>query len=392
MTIEPGASAQGIIARVQNILLKPQSEWDVVAGEPADLSKLYMGYVLPLAAIAAICAFIGTSIFGVSMPGFSYRVPIMAGVVGAVLQVAMGLLGVYVLALITNALAPNFGSQQDIGQAHKLSAYSSTAGFVAGVFAILPPLSILAILGLYSLFLLYIGLPRLMKTPEDKRVGYLVTIIVVAIVVWIVIGVVVGAVRTAVGGFGGAPGFTIGQSAPANSGEVKVELPGGGTLDMSALEQAASQAAQGGSGAGAVDPARLQAQLPQSLPGGFTLTRASSGAAMGMATAEGEYENGNARLRVEIVQLGAMGGIAGMAQGMNVQQNSQTADGYTRVQTIDGRVYNEEADTKNGAASFGVIGRGVSVTASGSGGVSVDQARAAVEVINVQRLEREFGA
>jgi hypothetical protein len=97
-----------------------------------------------------------------------------------------------------------------MGQAHKLAAYGSTAGFLAGVFTIFPPLSILGLVGLYSLYLLYVGLPKLMKTPEDKRVGYFVTILLVAIVCWIVIGMVMGSVRAAMGGIATPPGFTIG--------------------------------------------------------------------------------------------------------------------------------------------------------------------------------------
>ncbi len=206
MTVDPtnvGTPTAGLIDRAKNILLTPQAEFDRIATEPADVNKIYMGYVLPLVALSAICAFIGLSIFGVSFMGYGYKVPLVAGVVMAVVRVVMGMVGVFALAFITNALAPNFGSQQDMGQAHKFAAYSSTAGFLAGIFAIYPPLAMLGILGLYSLFLMYIALPRLMKTPEDKRVGYFATIIVVSIVVWIVIGVVVGAVQGMAGGLPG---------------------------------------------------------------------------------------------------------------------------------------------------------------------------------------------
>jgi hypothetical protein len=187
-----------IVERAKNILLQPQTEWDRIAGEPPDVNKIYTGYVLPLVALSAICAFVGMSVFGI----LGFRIGLVPGLVGVVLQVVLGVAGVFILAFITNALAPSFGSQQDMGQAHKLAAYGSTAGFLAGVFAIFPPLGILGIVGLYSLALMYIGLPRLMKTPEDKRIGYIITIILAAIVVWIVIGAVMGAVR---GGFGGNP-------------------------------------------------------------------------------------------------------------------------------------------------------------------------------------------
>lgn len=385
------AGAPNLIERAKNILLQPKSEWDRIAGEPADVNKLYIGYVLPLAALAAICSFIGLSVIGASAFGVTYRVPMVAGAVSAVLQVVMGLVGVYLMALVANALAPNFGSVKDQGQAHKLAAYGCTAGFLAGVFSIFPPLAILGLLGLYSLVLIYLGLAPLMKTPEDKRVGYFVTIIVVMIVIWIVIGVVVGSVRTAMGGIGGAPAYTFGQNAPDRV-EGRVALPGGGTVDLGELQRQVEAQQRGGNAAVAADPARVQAQLPQSLPGGFALTSTSSSAAFGMVQAEGIYRSGDAELRVTVMQTGAMGALAGMAAGMNVQENRQDADGYSRTQTIDGRIYNEEVSNGGRSASYGVIGRGIAVTADGTNGVTLDQARAAVEIIGVQRLEQEFGA
>ncbi|HYD86958.1 MAG TPA: Yip1 family protein [Vitreimonas sp.] len=206
MTTDPvSTGTPNLIERAKNILLQPKAEWERIAGEPANVSQLYTGYVLPLVLISAICSFIGLTFIGVSAFGVTVRVPMTTGLVSLVLQVAMGLAGVYVLALVANALAPNFGSVKDEGQAHKLAAYGSTAGFLAGVFAIFPPIAMLGILGLYSLALIYLGLPPLMKTPDDKRIGYFITIIVVMIVVWLVIGAVLGAVRASMGGMGGAP-------------------------------------------------------------------------------------------------------------------------------------------------------------------------------------------
>jgi hypothetical protein len=161
------------------------------------VSKLYTGYVLPLSVFSALCGFIGMAFIGV----LGWRVGIVPGLIAAIIQAAMGVVSVVVMAFITNALAPTFGSRQDMGQAHKLAAYGCTAFFLAGVFAIFPPLAILALAGLYSFALIYIGMPRLMGTPADKRVGYLAAIIVIAIVVGIVLNMVVGRVLLMVPGY-----------------------------------------------------------------------------------------------------------------------------------------------------------------------------------------------
>ncbi len=200
MAIDPtNAGANGLVDRVKNIILSPKAEWERIAAEPFDLQKLYVGYVIPLAALAAVCGFIGMSIIGVSGFGISYRVPIVAGVVQAIVQVVLGAAMVYVMALVTNALAPNFGSQPDVERAHKLAAYGCTAGFLAGVFAILPPLALLGLVGLYSLYLIYVGLPVMMKTPQDKVIGYVVVIVLVTIVIGVVLNLVLGTILNTLG-------------------------------------------------------------------------------------------------------------------------------------------------------------------------------------------------
>ena len=98
------------------------------------------------------------------------------------------LAGTFVLALVIDALAPTFGGQKSQIQALKVAAYSSTASWVVGVFMLLPALAWLGVLGLYSLVLLFLGLPVLMKVPQDKAVGYTVVVIVCAIVVYAVVG------------------------------------------------------------------------------------------------------------------------------------------------------------------------------------------------------------
>ena len=123
-----------IVERAKNIILQPKAEWQKIDAEPQTVQGLYTGYVMILAAIPAVCAFIGLSIIGMGMFGASYRVPIAAGVAHLVVSYALSLGSVYVVALIIDALAPNFGGQKNFIQALKVSAFSPTAAWLAGVF------------------------------------------------------------------------------------------------------------------------------------------------------------------------------------------------------------------------------------------------------------------
>jgi hypothetical protein len=205
-----------IIARVKEILLTPKAAWPVIETEATTTAALYTQYIMILAAIQAVAGFIGMSLFGVSAMGVTVRIPLVTGLVQMVLGYGLALVMVYVMALIADALAPKFGGQKNTMNALKLIAYSGTAAMVGGVFAIIPALGILTLIaGLYSLYLLYLGVPTLMKVPQEKALPYTVVLVVCAIVIGVVAGTVLGAVQ-------GGPSMHM-SSAP--SGSVSMEKP-----------------------------------------------------------------------------------------------------------------------------------------------------------------------
>lgn len=173
-----------LVQRVQDILLKPKETWPVVAAEPGDTASLYKNYIAILAAIAPIAGFIGMSLVGVGAFGMNVRIPVVSGLVSAVVSYAVSLAMVFVLALIVDALAPTFGGTKNQFNALKVVAYSMTAGFVAGVLNLLPSLALLGILAsLYGIYLLYTGLPVLMQCPPERAVAYTVVVTICGIVV-----------------------------------------------------------------------------------------------------------------------------------------------------------------------------------------------------------------
>ena len=193
MSMVDSAVSKPIVERVKNILVSPDAEWSVIDGERSSTASLITGYVVPLAVVNAVAAFIGRSIVGVTLPfvGGTYRASIASGLVVAVLSVVLTVVGVVVCASVIDALASTFGAQKNNTQAIKVAAYAPTAAWVAGILQIIPALAPLAILGaIYTLYLLYLGLPRLMKCPPDKAIGYTVLVVVATIVIFFVISMV----------------------------------------------------------------------------------------------------------------------------------------------------------------------------------------------------------
>ena len=178
-----------IVDRIKKILLQPKMEWEIIAAETITTSELYRSYIMPLAAIGPVASIIGMSVIGISMPFTgTFRIPITSAIGSAVVQYVFGLIGVYILALIIDFLAPKFAGEKNVNQAFKLAAYSYTAGWLSGIFVVIPTLSILMISGLYSLYLLYTGIPILMKAPNEKSLGYTVAVVIAAIIIFMIIG------------------------------------------------------------------------------------------------------------------------------------------------------------------------------------------------------------
>src|SRR5438309_271419 len=125
-----GAHAS-LIERVKNILLRPKEEWPVIAAEPETVGSLYRNYIAILAAIPAIATAIGLLVFGINLILVTVRPPIGYVLSQAIVSYVMTLVGVFVIALIIEALAPTFGGQKDRVQALKVAAYSYTAAWVA---------------------------------------------------------------------------------------------------------------------------------------------------------------------------------------------------------------------------------------------------------------------
>ena len=284
----------------------------------------------------------------------------------------------------------------------KVAIYSSTASWLAGIFFIIPQLGALAIVGLYSLYLVFVGLPKLMKAPKEKGTTYTIVAIICAIVVWVIVGAVGGVVAGGAMMGGAMMGPHITSDNGSLSGTVRV---GNGSLDLGKLhpaanhnnaQAAAQQAAANGSappaGTATVTPVAsdvLSGMLPGTVDG---LARgdisSSSGSAMGMAGSEASatYTNGNAHLTLKVTDMGTASGFAGLAGALNVNSNEQNGTHYKKVNTINGQMITEEYDSASKSGSYMVMVAGrFAVDAEGTG-VAMQDLKAAVGSVPQNQL------
>lgn len=178
-----------LFERAKNIIINPKHEWQVIATETPDVNKIFTGYVIPLAGAAALAAFIGYGLIGFSILGYHVG-GFNWGIYQALNSFIISLVSVFVTTFVIDALAPSFASEKNYGRSFQLVAYCYTAGWIGGLLQIIPALALIgSLFGLYGLYLLYIGMPVLKNTPEDKHIGYFVVSLLVLIAVNIIIGI-----------------------------------------------------------------------------------------------------------------------------------------------------------------------------------------------------------
>ena len=183
-----------IIERVKNIILTPKNEWSVIETEADGHMKVLTTYLMWLAAIPAIAAFIGYGIIGFNVLGIHIG-SLALGIKQAIMQYIVIIGGAYLSAFVFDLLAPNFEGKKNFDRAFQLAAYSYTPICLGGIFYIHFSLSFLTLLaGLYAFYLLYLGVKPMMKIPNHKTTSYFVVSLLAMLIVFFVLGAIIGAI------------------------------------------------------------------------------------------------------------------------------------------------------------------------------------------------------
>lgn len=365
----------GLFARVRNILIRPQSEWRRIAAE--DHAPLMGSYVVPLVVLGALISFAANVFYGGS---FALNASLVSKAVSATLYAVFAIVGVLASAFIIARLAPRFGAETNNEAANRLAAYSATPVLVATFAAIAPPVAggVVAVGVIYALVLLALGMQPLMplRDPDNNVPRFTILFAVIA-------ALMIALAATFVG-----PLIHSGREALTGAVASVAPPPAAPAIaSRSGAELAIDRLSQASGASILTDPARLAEQFPDSLPGGFARQSTSAAQRGGISRADATYRGGAATLSLSILQFGSEVDPAALATLLAVQADGAVEGGYNRTQSIDGRFYAEEVRATS--SRYVVIGRGVVMMAQG--GVTMDQARAAVETIGLDRLESMFG-
>ena len=401
-----------LIERAKNIMLTPKTEWTAIAADPTPTKAIVTGYVLPLAALAAVAGFISAAVVGTTIPyGGTFRMPIGWALGMLIYNLVMAVVAVFVLGFIIDALAPTFGGTKNYDQAVKVAAFSYTAGWLGAVLGIIPWVGwLLALLvSLYGFYLLYLGLPRLMKNPPEKSAGYTVVVVIVAIVVAFLISIIGGIIATPAMMAGmamGGPAVTYDKDSrlgkleefskkmeEAGKKKEHAQKSGDPHKQMEAAMGALGTALSGGKG---VEPVQLEALKPflpekaAGLPKSSYSNDRSGVPGLMAAKVQAVYSDESGKqLRLEVVDTGGAAGLTGLAGWamLGAAKESENDQRIERMRKEGNRMVREEISKRGGTNSYMVILADRFLVSGEGRGIDFDTVKSAVNSIDLAKVE-----
>jgi len=331
---EPEAP-QGLFARVPGVLFKPSETFDRIADETDSVPAIFTGYVAPLAAIGPVCRIIGASVVGIGPWGAGVPVPWVWSILAAVVEYVLNLGVVFLLGFVIHSLAARFEARRDVLGAFRLAAYGLTPVYLAGLFNLVPAVGFLVWLGLYGIYLLYAGLPWLMKAPANRTLLYTAAVAVCGLLMMGIIGAVAGRLTTL--------------------GTVHARAVGGAPAGLPTAHAVASSSV---APVNVADARALLALMPP-LFNGAARADATTSSGDGVSVAEATYSVGGGSIHLTITDATAAGKLAAA--------NASAGAGDETVATQGNRTIRQAYDAAEKTGHYIVVLNGrVSAEADGS--------------------------
>ena len=182
-----------LIERVKNILISPKTEWEVINNETATPASLLTGYVLPLAVVSAVGTILKYLMF-TGPYGVSYGMKFI--IISAVIAFIASVVAFYLTVMIVDMMATSFNSEKNMGKSAQLVAYSNTPSYIGGLLSFIPVVGLLIAIAawVYGIYIMYLGIGPIKKTPEDKKVVYMLVVYVIMIAIYFILIALLGAI------------------------------------------------------------------------------------------------------------------------------------------------------------------------------------------------------
>ncbi|MGE5348145.1 MAG: YIP1 family protein [Actinomycetota bacterium] len=168
--------------RTKYFIINPGKAWDVVHRENRPMQFVRGSFFLPLIILVTISAFLGSMFF------INTTLKPMYSVLAAVNTFLFLYLGVYASAFAVREIMRAMDLGHDFLVAFKLVAYSMAPIFLSlTVSRLLESLLFINVLGLYGLYIFWIGMEVMVNPPDHKKLPMIIATVVSMLIIFFVL-------------------------------------------------------------------------------------------------------------------------------------------------------------------------------------------------------------
>ena len=168
------------------LLFSPIKGWHFIAESPTGIVRVLLAHTAPLALIPAVSWYFGVTKVGWTFAGETMRLSEASALPLIVLFYLAMVTGVVFLGMMVHWMSETYGDKGTVAQGVTLISYTATPFFVAGLLGLYPLLWLDIFLGIavacYCIYLLYAGVPEVMRIGRDRGFLYASAVFAVALV------------------------------------------------------------------------------------------------------------------------------------------------------------------------------------------------------------------
>jgi hypothetical protein len=171
--------------RTKYFIINPGKAWDVVHREKRPMKFVRGSFFLPLTILVTISAFFGSAFF------INTTLKPMYSVLSAVNTFLFLYLGIYASAFVVREIMRALDLGHEFLVAFKLVAYSMAPIFLSlTVSRLFESLLFINVLGLYGLYIFWIGMEVMVNPPDHKKLPMIIATVVSMLIIFLLLQVI----------------------------------------------------------------------------------------------------------------------------------------------------------------------------------------------------------
>jgi len=154
---------------IRNIIVDPIKAWDTIHSEDKKTIYLKINLILPLTALAAVSAFLGSYYF--INTGLTNAYSVLASIKYFILYHLV----IYFTILIIKEIAKAMNLGMDLDHSFKLVAYSAIPFLLCQILSrVFESFIFINVLALYGLYVFWVGMEEMIDPAEHKKIPFMI--------------------------------------------------------------------------------------------------------------------------------------------------------------------------------------------------------------------------